>query len=214
MVLVPLNHAATALHECQLPLGIFGKPIPQAVRLDIRFVDKIDPVLIAQIVPAGVIRIMTCTHRIDVEALHQQDIFDHRFHCDGMSAHRIVLMPVDAAEIDWYAIDQHLPIFDFDHAEPDLTLHHFQRVATAIFEMDQQPIQIGMLPIPLPGIGYLARKLENRLRLWVNLNWRSLTPANGLVILVKQDSFDPTTFDSHSTVIPDMHSYLECGVTV
>ena len=47
------------------------------VRLDVRLVDHVEPVLVAEVVPVGVVRIVRGAHGVDVELLHQAHVAEH-----------------------------------------------------------------------------------------------------------------------------------------
>ena len=72
--------------------------------LQIRLVDQIDPILIAELIPSRLVGIVAGTDRIDVVALHETDIPDHVFFRDGASSLHIELMTVNSAEHDSFPV--------------------------------------------------------------------------------------------------------------
>ena len=62
MVLVPLDHALNAIQMSRLPVGIVGQPVVNIVAVvvafDVGFVEHIQSVSVAQIVPDGVVRVV------------------------------------------------------------------------------------------------------------------------------------------------------------
>ncbi len=70
---------------------------------------------------AGVVGIVARPHGVDVVLLHQLDVADHRLTRDVVSGVRVVLVAVDALEVDRLAVHQQLAVVDLDLAEADLT---------------------------------------------------------------------------------------------
>ena len=62
MVLIALDHAAAAFQKGSLPIGVFGELIPQAMQFDVGFIDQVQAVLIAQVIPAWIVRVVTGAH--------------------------------------------------------------------------------------------------------------------------------------------------------
>ena len=60
--------------------------------LDIRLSRHIDAVFVAEVIPAGIIGIVTSAHRVDVQILHDLDILNHAFHRYDITTIRIELM--------------------------------------------------------------------------------------------------------------------------
>src|SRR5512145_1969274 len=102
---------------------------------------------------------MAGTHGIDIEAFHQHQIFDHRLDSDRVTTHRIVLMAIDAAEVNWCTVDQYFSIFDLHRSEAHLALLHLEELAAVIPELDQQSVQVWMFTVPFFGVGDLSCEL-------------------------------------------------------
>ena len=64
------------------------------MRLDVRLIHDINSILVTERVPERVVRIVACTHCIDVQLLHDQDILDHVSLGHDISLVRVHLMPV------------------------------------------------------------------------------------------------------------------------
>jgi hypothetical protein len=56
MVLVALHHAGAAVDPCVHVLRIVAEAEDERVRLDVRFVDDIEPELVADVVQARIVR--------------------------------------------------------------------------------------------------------------------------------------------------------------
>ena len=123
MVAVAIRHALGAVHVRVEPLGGIGErvfSVAHAVRFDIRFIDDIEAVEVAEIVPARIVRIMAGANGVDVEGLHERDIFEHTFLGEGMAGETVMFMTVDALDEDGAVVDAELTVFDLDLAETDV----------------------------------------------------------------------------------------------
>jgi len=58
MVLVPLDHPHGPVDKRGVPLGLVGKETALPVRFEVRFVDQVQAVLVAQLIPARVVGIV------------------------------------------------------------------------------------------------------------------------------------------------------------
>ena len=75
------------------------------MRFKVGLVDKINPVLLAQVVPGGVIRIMGCADGINVMLFKQFDILYHPADGNGPAVVRVVFMAVHTEKLNRSAID-------------------------------------------------------------------------------------------------------------
>jgi len=123
MVLVPFDHAFDPIHVGRLPRGSVAKGfvevVPHAVRLDVRFVDHVEPELVAEVVPHRLVGIVRRADRVDVVPFHKLNILDHAFDRDGSSPVGIVFVPVHAFDSDGHAVHKQTPVFGFDLTEPE-----------------------------------------------------------------------------------------------
>ncbi len=179
VVLVALDHPRAPLHKGGQPRRVPARFIPDAVRLDVRLVDHVEAIFVAEIVPARIVGVVAGTHGVEVEALHQQDVLDHRRHTDRVARVGVVLVAVRAAEVDRHAVDEDLAAADLHLAEAHTVRLDLQNLACRIGERDQQRVEIGILrrplsrrrsghrqiEVPLPGVreGWLIRNTRNAL---------------------------------------------------
>ena len=77
-----------------LTLGQRSLAVAHAVTLDVGLGRHVEPVLVAQVVPAGVVRIVTCPHGVDVELLHNPDVLNHALHAHHVAAVGVQLVAV------------------------------------------------------------------------------------------------------------------------
>ncbi len=69
VVFVPLHHASYAIEVRFFPGGIFSKTfftITHSVRFNVGFINNVNPKFVTQVIPPGIIRIMTGPDGIDV----------------------------------------------------------------------------------------------------------------------------------------------------
>jgi hypothetical protein len=97
MILVAQHHAGSAFHVSVEPERIVAQIIPDAVGFDIGLIDQVNAIFIAQVVPGGVIGIMTGAHGIEVQLLHQDDFSAHVIVREGPAAFGMMLMAIHAA---------------------------------------------------------------------------------------------------------------------
>src|ERR1017187_5828232 len=98
---------------------------------------------------------------VDVSGAEYAYILIQKFKRHAASGQRIDILPADAAQLDFLAVDQHLPADDLHFAEADLPDHRFES-RTAFLNSGLQRVEIGMFGIPLHGRGY--RNFDNTFR--------------------------------------------------
>ena len=125
MIFVPLHHALRPVDVSIAPLRRVGKPAPiaavhaEAVRLQIRFINHIQAVLIAQIQPVGIVWVMRRADAVDVVLLHELNVLDHVRSGRDMAKVRVRVMAVDPPQRDRHAVQQQPSISDFILPEAD-----------------------------------------------------------------------------------------------
>ena len=70
------------------------------MRLNICLVNKVQAVLVAEVIPLWCIRIVASTHCVDVKLLHYTDVLNHT-----LASHHIALQWVHLVAV--YALDKH-----------------------------------------------------------------------------------------------------------
>ena len=66
---------------------------------------EVDTMLVAEIVPIGIGRVVRVAHVVDIRTLHQEDLPLHLLMAHGMTCRRVGLMTTDATELDGLAVD-------------------------------------------------------------------------------------------------------------
>ena len=146
VVLVPFNHTDGAVKvrfhkEGIVPQGSIGI-VSHSMRFNIRLVNHIKSVLVAQLIPAGIIGIVTGANCIDIILFHQRNILQHHLLTDHMPLILIMLMPVHPFQGDSFSIDQQLAVFDFGGTESHLGREILQGISLPVFQCQYQGIKI------------------------------------------------------------------------
>ena len=109
VILISLHHARHPVDMRSFPSGLVAQTSLQSethtVRFDVRLVNDIKPVLVAQFIPDRIVRIMTRPDGIDIEPLHQMNIAYHRFNGDIVRRIRIMVVTVDPLEKNAFPVD-------------------------------------------------------------------------------------------------------------
>ena len=95
------------------------------MRFQIGFVEYIQPVFIAQFVPAAPVRIVAVPDRIEVAGFQNSDIFQHVLFRDRPASPAVELVMIDPEEFYASPVDEELTLADFHRTESDL---HIQLV--------------------------------------------------------------------------------------
>ena len=124
--------------------------ISESVGLLIGLSTHIYAIFVAEVIPNRVVRIVTCSNSIDIETLHETDVFYHAFTRYYISSIRIHLMTVGTLDKYWLAIDEHLGILYLYLAETYLLGYYLSPILCCC-----EGIEIWLLCTPLIGIGEL-----------------------------------------------------------
>ena len=123
VVAVAERHSLRAVHMRGEPFRRVRErffAVAHPVRFDVRFVDDVQTVFVAEFVPARVVRIVASANRVDVQRFHQPNIFEHTLFGDRMAGRRVVFVAVDAFDENRLVVDEKLTVADFDLAETDV----------------------------------------------------------------------------------------------
>ena len=83
---------------------------------------------------------MACSHGIDIELLHEFNIFSHAFDRKSPSSSRIVLMTVDSADQNRLPVDAKFSVFDLHTAESNFDTGNINRCLLFPSETDRQGV--------------------------------------------------------------------------
>ena len=106
VILIAEHHPGDAVHHRRQPLRIIGQMVIEGVTLDVRLVDHVEPVLVAEREQPRIVRVVAGADRIEIELLHEFDVAAHQLDRNGLAPLRIQIVPVDAEELHRLAVDQ------------------------------------------------------------------------------------------------------------
>ena len=135
MVVVALHIALVALQMSQFIIIANGQgllAIAHSVRFHIGLSHHINTILITQIIPIRIIRIMTSPDTVDIEFLHDLDILNHAFARHHIASIRIQFVTVGPLEKHSLSVHQHLRILDLYLAETHLNRNHLHHIGTIL----------------------------------------------------------------------------------
>ena len=128
----------------------------------VRFVQHIDAVLVAQLVPAGLVGVVGGAHGVDVEALERVDVLNHVRFGNRAAGAGIEFVAVDALEHNALAVELHQAVFDGEVPEADALQHCFDYLTGGIGCHHLQGVQRGLFGTPradLADIGLHGQRL-------------------------------------------------------
>ena len=117
MILEILDVRHVAIDDGRLHFRLAVERAVVAVAFDIGLGVEPESVLVAKLVPAGIVGIMARANVIAVGLLQEFDIADHLLFGDDVARFRPVLVPVRSLEFDRRSVYEHLPPFDLDLAD-------------------------------------------------------------------------------------------------
>ena len=145
MVAVALHHADRAVEVRLEPVGPPGERdaglVSHAVGLDVRFVHDIEPVFVGEFVEPGQVRVVRGADGVDVQRLHQAQVFPHRRFVHDMAALRVVFVAVHAPNGERPPVEQQPGVPDFDPPEPDADRCGFGRAPGGIAQRQREPVE-------------------------------------------------------------------------
>ena len=128
--------------------------ITEGVALLVGLSRNVETVLVAEVVPAWIIGIVTSAHGVDVEPLHDLDILKHALRCDNITTIRVHLVAVGTFDIYGLAIDEKLTVLDLYLAEAHLLRNDLHDVALTVFYKGLKGEEIRRLCRPLLHIAH------------------------------------------------------------
>ena len=120
MVFEQMGVVAVAFEVYLLVAGHLGERlgiIAHAVTLDVGFGHHIETVLVAKVVPAGIVGIVAGAHGVHVELLHHLDVLNHALHTDAVAAVGVEFVAVRTLDEHGLSVHEKLAVLDFYFAE-------------------------------------------------------------------------------------------------
>ena len=106
--------------------------IQETVTLLVSLGNHIDTILIAEFVPAWIIRIVAGADCVDIQALHNLDVLNHALHAQYVTSVWVNLMTVGTLDKHRLTIDKELLVLDFHLAETYLDRSHAIRIHSVL----------------------------------------------------------------------------------
>ena len=141
MAAVTHHHPGRTLHKHRAPAGIAAECHIIRMALKICLVKNINTELVAEIIPAVVIRIVTGAYRVEIELFQQENIFPHTFHRQRFPGFEMVLMTVHATDKNPFPIEQQIAAVEFDVAETDALRPAVDYLSPGVDQLHGQLIQ-------------------------------------------------------------------------
>ena len=89
MILERLHVGLVTLQVHLLEVCALGQrtlAVAHSVTLQIGFGRHVETVLVAKVIPAGIVGIVTGAHSVDIQLLHNLDVLNHTLHRDNITA--------------------------------------------------------------------------------------------------------------------------------
>ena len=127
--------------------------VAPAVRLDVGLVVNVKADLVAEFVELPVLRIVAETYRIDIVGLHQLQVLAAELSRDIMTGSLVMLVDIDALELDRLAVHEEKIAPELEPAESDIERNHFGDLSVAA-QGDEEAVEVRSLGRPFQHIGY------------------------------------------------------------
>ena len=111
------------------------------MRFKIGFVDQVDAVFVAQVVPVFLVGVVRGADGVDVVPLAERDVVDHVLPGDGAAALRVEFVAVGALEDHALAVELHDAVFDTEATEADALHDLFDQRTVMAHNKHRQLIQ-------------------------------------------------------------------------
>ena len=160
MIFVPLKHGPGPVQHALPPLRAAPRHVPGGVRLSqllpgtvalqIRLVDHVDTVLVAEVVPGGLIGVVTGSDSVDVVSLEGADSGGHVCQADGPARLRVPLVAVDSVENNALPVQEHQAALQLEAPEAGVVGDDLGDGAVLSNQGQGHPVQSRVLVVPWP----------------------------------------------------------------
>ncbi len=176
MVVIRGYHLHHPRHMGVFPLDRMGQgriAVVIMVALNIGLIHKVDPVLVAEIVPVRSVGIMGVTDMVDIRSLHEPDILFHHLTGNGVAHGRLRLMTVHTAELHRFPIQiEVLPgkaelifrrgsVLDANLTEAYYCREYIKCLSGSVLQFPDKGITVGSLGGPGLGLGEVQNRRES-----------------------------------------------------
>ena len=133
--------------------------VAPAVRLYVGLVVNVKADLVAEFVELPVLWIVAETYRIDIVGLHQFQILAAELSRDIMTGSLVMLVDIDALELDRLAVHEEKIAPELEPAEADIERNHFGDLSVAA-QGDEEAVEVRSLGRPFQHIGNSCIKAD------------------------------------------------------
>ena len=151
VVFIAFEHVLDAVEVGRAPGWVLGQgfiAVAHAVGLEVGLIDDVEAEFVGQLVEMRVIRVVRAADRVDVGALHLQQVVPHVLGGEIVAGFRVEFVAVDPLEQDRLAVVQKLAVFHLVAPEAGLAGITGQRLARRIAQGDDVRIERGCLRRP------------------------------------------------------------------
>ena len=144
VVFVALQHAAGTVHHTVFPFRQAARHIPAgfdraqllpaAVAFQVGFIDHVNAVFVAQIIPQALVRVMAGAHGVDVVGFQHGHGGVHIIRINSAALFGVPFVAVYTVEHHTLPIQAHDAVLHLKAAETDVIGHHFLHGALCIFQ--------------------------------------------------------------------------------
>mmetsp|Transcript_107546 Transcript_107546/g.195625 ORF Transcript_107546/g.195625 Transcript_107546/m.195625 type:complete len:260 (+) Transcript_107546:2462-3241(+) len=127
-----------------------------SVTLKICIVDDVYTILVTQIIPLRIVRIMGATHCIEIVQLHQADVFYACLSSNIVPFERVVLVPIHSTNGELLAVQQQATLSYLHRPETNL-----QSDSLRPWEAHYEKVQRWRLSAPLRNVGHRKSTASN-----------------------------------------------------
>ena len=195
MVLVALHHRIRAVDYCIVPLRLIFRNrivvlpillsvIPASVCFQVRLINDIDTILIAEVIQIRMIRIMRSTDCVNVVPLHVPDIRHHLIFRYGTAMVTAELMTVHTIEHDALAVNLHQTVLHLKCTESEALCNNLSNPLAGIIYTKLQQIEVRVLRTPQLRFLHLNRYRERLHQHFIYLNLEALHRLTNLHSLI------------------------------
>lgn len=140
VVFVAVNEADGSVQKGVGITFVSADLMDMIVGLHVGFVDEVDAVFVAQIIPHWVVGIMCGTNGVNVEFFHEKDVVEIRLIIDRFAQAFVVVVSVDASHEHGLAVDEQFAVFDFYTPKPNPASGVFDSFAFGVVQGDNKTI--------------------------------------------------------------------------
>ncbi|CAB4633392.1 unannotated protein [freshwater metagenome] len=107
MIAITFNHSRNSRKPCGRESWVVTQTGIEGMALNIRLINDIQAVFIAQVIKTMVVGIMRCSHGIDIGMFHRHDVLAHIFNRHCFTSIRVMIVTIHTHDGDRLTIDTH-----------------------------------------------------------------------------------------------------------